>query len=80
MNNIKNGNCSDGPVISQVYIYVGCSTHSAGDSVMLTDKFPVLRGISVGQPDSTTIISTHIAYLPLPQISLSARRFCILLA
>ena len=77
-NKISKVNYSNVPVISQVCINSGCSTHCASDRVMVTVKFSVLRVICVGKSDATTMISTHTAYLPLPQISLSTRRIHIL--
>ena len=45
---------------------------------MVTGKLPILHGICVGRLDVTTMRSTHTAYLPLPQISLSSLRVHIL--
>ena len=77
-NKISNVDRSNLPVGVQGCIDSGCRTHCAGDCVMVTGKLPVLHGIFVGHPDSTTTISTHTSYFHLYQTSLSARRAHIL--
>ena len=41
--------------------------------MLVTDKTPVPRGVFIGQPNATTIQSSHISLLPIPHLSLAAR-------
>ena len=49
----------------------GWVVNCCGYSVLVTNKTPVLNVIRVGQPDYTTMHSSHIVLLPMPQFSLA---------
>ena len=71
-NKLSNVNCSDVPVNSQGCIDSGYSTHCSENLIIVTVKVHVIHVLYVGQTDATTMISTHTAYLPLPQLYVSS--------
>ena len=70
INNLKE-NYEYIPVNYRGCVDSGWVVNCCGYSVLVTNKTPVLNVIRVGQPDYTTMHSSHIVLLPMPQFSLA---------
>ena len=71
VNNLKN-NYDNIHVSSRGFVDSGCTVRCCGDRFLVSYKTPALNGICVGQPDVTTMCSSHISLLPMPRFSLAA--------